>query len=184
MDFSCPQGCTVSIGMSELHSRAGETCEDHGLRLTYGKSLKRGPSKTPTGTQRVGKRGNGFATEKAQRDKVRLLPCAFCGREAVEGVIVIDPAHLWPRGRGGCGDPLCVVPACRDQIGNGCHKLLDEEKLDAFPPLLARGYRAEIAHAFVEHEPPISHWLKRFTGVEWKPASELENPEQEVEAVA
>lgn len=183
MNYACSQGCTATGTKSNPPPR---TCEPHKLPFVYEKALKRDTplhqvSKKREGEGRRGsglRRGKGFGVPKAQRDKVRGLPCFFCGRSAEEGVLVIDPAHLWPRSRGGCGDPLCVIPACRNQVGEGCHQLLDAGEIDALPALLSRGYRAEIAHAFVEHEPPVSDFLKRLTGVEWKPVEHREEVER------
>jgi hypothetical protein len=88
----------------------------------------------------------------AQRAKVKGEPCIHCRRRAT------DPMHLCPRGRGGCDDPLCVVPGCRR-----CHRLFDKGQLDLLPDLV-RKFRAEIAHAQM-HMDPIS-LLERLTGCE------------------
>jgi hypothetical protein len=42
---------------------------------------------------------------------------------------------------GGCGDPLCVVPACRS-----CHRAYDSGELDLLP-YLEPEWRAPLAHA-------------------------------------
>jgi hypothetical protein len=57
--------------------------------------------------------------------------------------------HLWPRGRGGCDDALCVLPACWE-----CHRLFDEGKLDLLAGIV-REHKAEIAHAQL-HTNPVS----------------------------
>ena len=44
----------------------------------------------------------------AQRAAVAGRSCIVCGTDRR-----IDPAHLISRSLGGCGDALCVVPACR-----------------------------------------------------------------------
>ena len=49
--------------------------------------------------------------------------------------------HLIPRSLGGCGDALCVVPACRR-----CHRAYDRGDLDLLP-YLEPGCRAQLAHA-------------------------------------
>jgi hypothetical protein len=69
------------------------------------------------------KQGRGFATAPAQREKVKGLVCVGCGQEASEWT-VIDPAHLWPKGKGGCNHPDCVIPLCRHSHEDGeagCH---------------------------------------------------------------
>ena len=53
----------------------------------------------------------------------------------------IDPAHPIPRSLGGCGDALCVVPACRR-----CHRAYDRGELDLLP-YLEPAWRAQLAHA-------------------------------------
>jgi predicted restriction endonuclease len=53
----------------------------------------------------------------------------------------VDPAHLVPRGVGGCDDALCVVPLCRIH-----HRAYDRGTLDLVPYLEPR-FRAEAAHA-------------------------------------
>ena len=54
----------------------------------------------------------------------------------------IDPAHLIPRSLGGCGDPLCVVPA----VPPTCHRAYDSGELDLLP-YLEPAWRAQLAHA-------------------------------------
>lgn len=73
--------------------------------------------------------------------------CLGCGRQRSEW-LALDPAHLWPRGLGGCDDELCVVPLCRTFDGSGCHRLYDDGKLDLLPKLEPH-YRRELAHAVV-----------------------------------
>jgi hypothetical protein len=87
---------------------------------------------------------------KAQRAKVKGARCVHCKLPAR------DPMHLCPRSRGGCDDPLCVVPGCRR-----CHRLFDEGKLDLMRDLV-RGFRAELAHAQL-HMSPIA-LVERLTG--------------------
>jgi hypothetical protein len=180
MEFTCRHGCTVEITMSELHDRAGEKCEPHGEPLRYGKALKRSTPLARTSTEapaarRRGstlKRGRGFAVTPAQREKVAGLPCINCGREQSE-YVAIDPAHLWPRGRGGCDDPLCVGPLCRD-IEGGCHREFDLGHLDLLPKLIGRSYFAEIAHMISAHELSPLTVLERLTGESWQPVSARE----------
>ena len=72
----------------------------------------------------------------AQRAAVAGRCCIVCGTDRR-----IDPAHLIPRSLGGCGDPLCVVPACRR-----CHRAYDRGELDLVP-YPEPGWRAQLAHA-------------------------------------
>ena len=88
----------------------------------------------------------------AQRAKIKGKLCVHCGEPAT------TPMHLWPRGLGGCDDPLCVLPACWD-----CHRLYDDGKLALFERLVER-HIAEIAHALL-HTGPIS-LLERLTASE------------------
>ena len=98
--------------------------------------LQRTPSMTATDSQRAAVAGR---------------PCIVCGSE--HGV---DPAHLIPRSLGGCGDPLCVVPACRS-----CHRACDSGELDLLPHL-EPAWRAQLAHA-VRHLGLIAA-LRRISG--------------------
>jgi hypothetical protein len=75
------------------------------------------------------------ATER-QRAAVAGRSCIVCGTDRR-----IDPAHLIPRSLGGCGDPLCVVPACRR-----CHRAYDRGELDLLP-CLEPAWRPQLAHA-------------------------------------
>ena len=77
-----------------------------------------------------------MAATDAQRAAVAGRCCIVCGSDRG-----IDPAHLIPRSLGGCGDPLCVVPACRR-----CHRAYDRGELDLLP-YLEPGWRAQLAHA-------------------------------------
>ncbi len=77
----------------------------------------------------------------AQRAKIEREPCVVCGAPAS------TPMHLWPRGRGGCDDPLCVLPACW-----ACHRSYDTGELELLPHIVKR-HRAEIAHAQLHTDP-------------------------------
>jgi len=72
----------------------------------------------------------------AQRAAVAGRSCIVCGTDRR-----IDPAHLIPRSMGGCGDPLCVIPACRVH-----HRAYDAGELDLLPHL-DPAWRAQLAHA-------------------------------------
>lgn len=77
-----------------------------------------------------------------------------------------DPAHLWPRGMGGCDDPLCVVPLRRD-----VHEAYDRHQVDLLPHLLAHGMHAEIAHAVEHARGDLVAVLERLTGERWRPVA-------------
>ena len=77
-----------------------------------------------------------MAATDVQRAAVAGRACIVCGADTR-----IDPAHLSPRGLGGCGDRLCVIPACRD-----CHRAYDRGELDLLP-YLEPAFRAQLAHA-------------------------------------
>ena len=72
-----------------------------------------------------------MAATDAQRAAVAGRSCIVCGTDRR-----IDPAHLIPRSMGGCGDPLCVIPACRVH-----HRAYDRGELDLLP-YLEPGWRA------------------------------------------
>lgn len=168
MLHTCDQGCEVDIGMSK--SRELHRCEPHNEVLKYGKPLSRStPPSNPSSPKRRKqglKRGRGFAVAPKQREKVAGLACLYCGAGASD-YVAIDPAHLWPRGKGGCDDELCVGPLCRYSNGEGCHRLFDEGKLDLLPRLLDHGYFPEIAHAIEAHQLSPLTLLERLTGSEW-----------------
>ena len=92
-----------------------------------------------------------MAATDAQRAAVAGRRCVVCGTD--QG---IDPAHLIPRSLGGCGDALCVVPACRR-----CHRAYDRGGLDLLP-YLEPVWRAQLAHA-VGHAGLIGA-LRRISG--------------------
>ncbi len=77
-----------------------------------------------------------MAATDAQRAAVAGRSCIVCGTDRR-----IDPAHLIPRSMGGCGDPLCVIPACRVH-----HRSYDRGELDLLP-YLEPGWRGQLAHA-------------------------------------
>jgi len=168
-----PCGCTRDIGMSKAH--VPQTC-DHGNLFQYTKPLKRSAPIRPVSEKREAevrrrrstlKPGRGFAVTKAQREKVKGLPCVNCGREATE-YLAIDPGHLSKRGsQGGCDHILCVVPLCRDMHG-GCHRPFDNGELDIYPALQTKGYWAEMAHAVEAHQVSPSLLVTRLSGGRWE----------------
>jgi hypothetical protein len=165
--------CEKDIGSSKAH--VAHFCE-HGQLYLYTKPLKRSAplrrvsEKRETQARRRGstlKQGRGFAVTNAQREKVKGLPCANCGREASE-YVAIDPAHLSKRGsQGGCDHVLCIVPLCRD-INGGCHIPFDKGELDIYPALQTKGYWAEMAHAIEAHQVSPSLLVTRLSGGRWE----------------
>jgi hypothetical protein len=99
-----------------------------------------------------------MAATDAQRAAVAGRTCIVCGSDRR-----IDPAHLIPRSLGGCGDPLCVVPLCRQP----CHRAYDRGELDLLPHL-EPGWRPQLAHA-VGHVGLIGA-LRRISGSRLDPA--------------
>jgi hypothetical protein len=177
-----PCGCQRDIGMTK--AREPHHCE-HGNLYRYAKALGRSGDSSRSEGQNSGqgsqrrrrstlKRGCGFAASKAQRNKVKGLVCLGCGREGSEdGSFVIDPAHLWPKGKGGCDKADCVIPLCRFVYdGSGCHQLFDEGKLDLLSRLEERdfheAYAKEIAHPIAEHGVSLVALVRRLTGSDWE----------------
>jgi hypothetical protein len=105
------------------------------------------------------KKGRGFAASPEQRTKVALDECVICGRDRTS--TRLDPAHVIPRGMGGCDHRDCVVPLCANH-----HRMYDDGGLDLLPWLEGR-HRAELAHA-VEHVGLIAA-LERITNTRWSP---------------
>ena len=97
-----------------------------------------------------------MAATDAQRAAVAGRTCIVCGSDRR-----IDPAHLISRSLGGCGDALCVVPACRR-----CHRAYDGGELDLLP-YLEPAWRAQLAHA-VGHVGLIGA-LRRISGAREEP---------------
>jgi hypothetical protein len=96
----------------------------------------------------------------AQRAKVQRIGfCLVTG--ATEG---LDPAHLWPRGMGGCDHEDCIVPLRRD-----VHRLLDAHELDLLPHLIAHECWVELAHMVSAHHVDPIHMVERLTGERWQP---------------
>ncbi len=147
-------------------------CEPHGNLFESGAVIERREGK-PRRSSTL-KRTDGFAASKAQRQKVKGLVCLGCGREATEdGSLVIDPAHLWPRGKGGCDKADCVIPLCRlVSDGSGCHGLFDSGRLDLLSRLEVRdfheAYASEIVHPIAEHGVSLVALVRRLTGSDWE----------------
>lgn len=112
-----------------------------------------GPQRSaPLARKTAPKRAALSPASPAQREKIKDQACVVCGAPATA------PMHLWPRGKGGCDDPLCVLPACWL-----CHRTYDTKRLALLPHIVKR-HRAEIAHAQL-HTDPVS-LLARLTASE------------------
>lgn len=117
-----------------------------------------------------GKRASISPASDAQREKAREQPCIVTEAMAVHGATV-DPAHLWPRGRGGCDDPLCVVPLRRD-----LHRQFDDGEFDLLPHLRPhynpRAFLPELLHALDHADGDLLGLLHRLTGERHYPKEE------------
>lgn len=118
------------------------------------------------------KPGRGMAASPAQREKVAGAVCVGCGAEATpDGALVIDPAHVWPRGKGGCDSPDCVLPLCRFVFdGSGCHRLFDEGQLDLLSRVSEQpeAFATELAHPIRHHGVPLVSLVQRLAGNEYR----------------
>jgi hypothetical protein len=84
------------------------------------------------------RQGRGISpASKAQREKVRLVPCIRCGTDGCH------PAHVIDRSLGGDDDPRAVVPLCPR-----CHRLYDDGAISILEHLEPH-YRVELAYAVV-----------------------------------
>jgi len=160
--------------MSKPHP--GECSDGHGP-YRYEKELKRTSSLRPVSEKRQAedakagrrrrstlKRGRSFAASDAQRGKVRLMPCLGCGRGdegfGFQQETFVDPAHLWPRGKGGCDSPDCVIPLCRS-----CHDLFDRGELDLLSKLSdSEAWSVEQAHPILCHGVSVVELVRRLAG--------------------
>lgn len=118
------------------------------------------PAKVRSSKPRRGStlKDSGFTgASEAQRQAVAEQGfCIGCGEEASEWV-VIDPAHLTPRSKGGCDHKLCVVGLCRNPAtGAGCHRKFDDGELDLLSIVAARwpAEREQWQH-MAEHLNPV-----------------------------
>jgi hypothetical protein len=96
-----------------------------------------------------------------QRAKIRGAVSIVSGEHGTE------PAHVFPRGLGGCDDPLCVVPLTR-----GEHREYDLGELDLLPFLIAHGLVDELAHALGHARGDLLGLASILTGVRWVPEGE------------
>lgn len=174
MDLVAKCGCVKTVPMTD---RQLHRCPEHDETFVHPSALKprkplpRASEKRAPAARKRGstlKRGKGFSTSPEQQAKVKGLVCVGCGREASE-CLAIDPAHLWPRSRGGCELAICVIPLCREANGEGCHRKFDNGELDILPALVDRGYQDEMAHPIAAHGISYTPLLERVTGQRWAP---------------
>ena len=128
--------------------------------LKRGKPLKRSAELKRTALERhatlarstkPAKRRAVSPASRAQREKVKGLPCIVCGDPGP-----CDPMHVIPRSQGGCDDPACVVPACRL-----CHRDVAEGRITLLA-YLEPTHRVEQAHAALHVG--IGRAYRRLTG--------------------
>ena len=145
--------------------------------------LKRDPERVREFVERGRRRSNTAtssrpvsACSRAQREAVKGLLCLGCGREEGSGWL-IDPAHVWPRGRGGdCGSRFDVFPLCRSAFdGSGCHRSFDDgDGLDLLSVMLADWPRwwLTFVHALRHADGPVQ-LLERLAGrrIQWEERS-------------
>lgn len=174
MLWECSQGCTEERPKSKGHPGR---CRPHAEAFRYTKALKsttglnqkspkraaeeeRGERPKQRGGSTL-KQGKGFQASKAQRDKVRLMPCLGCGHgDDFPDETGVDPAHLWPRGKGGCNHPDCVVPLCRT-----CHRAFDQGELDLLERFAGtEAWAVEQAHPILKHGVSVVELVRRLAG--------------------
>lgn len=97
---------------------------------------------------------SGFQASRLQRARVSDGCCISCGAPGV------DPAHVISRAQGGCDDPLCVVPLCRQ-----CHNAYDSGRLDLISALEPH-HRAEAAHAVLHLG--LARAYRHISGGRWR----------------
>lgn len=126
---------------------------------------------------------------KPRNARKAISPASSEQRAKVDGAVSIisaqspcDPAHLWPRSKGGCDSADCIVPLTRWE-----HRAFDDGKLDLLPALIAGGFWAELGHMLTEHQVSPTRMLERLTGQRFGPIGPLEarvvELEREIEAV-
>lgn len=152
-------GCTQEVPMGKKRDRV---CEEH--NRPYVKVREDGKTTSPYNSMPAG--GKGFAASDAQRAKVKGMPCVNCGKVEIPNVLAIDPAHVWPKGKGGCDSPDCVLPVCRViATGEGCHRLFDEGKLELVERLAdSEAWQVEQAHPILVHGVSPVELVRRLSG--------------------
>lgn len=118
---------------------------------------------SPTGKNGAKSRPSFTPASKEQRAKVKGALCIVCGPFTIVMDDPIDAAHLCARARGGCDDPLCVVPLCRFH-----HQMFDEGKRDLLPCLVPR-FVPELQHALDHYHGDLIALLQRLTGERYVP---------------
>lgn len=132
--------------------------------------LKRGPGpqrKTPlrrttplkASAPKLRRRGISPASVEQKAKVKRIGYCLVSGD--TQG---LTPAHLWPRGQGGCDHEDCIVVLQYEE-----HRLFDEGKLDLLPHLIAHQCWVELAHMVAAHHVDPIHMVERLTGERWAP---------------
>lgn len=101
----------------------------------------------------------------AQREVVRVTSCIVTGRVKASGY-AIDPAHLWPRGKGGCDSDLCVVPLWRP-----VHRAYDDGRFDLLPYVVAHGLHAQMAHAMEHAGGDVVALINQVTSCRFEPVT-------------
>lgn len=96
------------------------------------------------------------AASPAQRAKVNARGSIVSGQRPC------DPAHLWPRSKGGCDEPDCVIALTREE-----HRAFDEGRLDILPALIAGDCWAELAHLIQAHRINPITLVHHLTGERW-----------------
>jgi hypothetical protein len=146
--------------ISSRPTPSGTTGEVRRTELQRKTPLKSNSTLSRTGSSKSRRstlgRGGGFAASKAQQEKARSEPCVVTGQETLYGATV-DPAHLWPRSKGGCDSDLCTVPLVRH-----LHRLFDEGEFDLLPYL--KGRLPELHHALDHADGDLCGLLHRLTG--------------------
>jgi hypothetical protein len=104
-----------------------------------------------------------------QRAKAMDATCPVTGRDRYEATI--DPAHLWPRSKGGCDHPLCVIG-----LERSVHTAFDDGDFDLLPYLRPSGdlrrFLPEILHALDHADGDLIGLLQRLTNQRYEPVRE------------
>lgn len=121
-------------------------------------------------SQKPMKRSGGLSRSSKPRKRAAVSAASPAQRAKVKDAVSVisgqgpcDPAHIWPRSLGGCGDALCVVPLTRDE-----HRAYDDGDLDLLPALVAQRRLAEIQHALTHVNGSLLRLLQRVTNKQWK----------------
>jgi hypothetical protein len=151
------------LGTGEKSLERGSTFANQGDGLERRTPLRR--------TTELGSTGTGSNSRPRQLERRPISPASPEQRAKVRGAVSIvsaegpcDPAHLWPRGMGGCDHPDCVIPLTRAE-----HRDFDLGFLDLLPHLIAQGCWVELAHAVLAHHVDPIALLHRTTGDRYIP---------------